>query len=304
METRAPVGWRIAAALVAVLPRAALRAIGALLGVIAFDVLRIRRAHVLASMKRAGIGGAADARRMFVSLGTGALEILWLAGRRKTKLDRIARVDGLETFERAHARGKGVVVATAHTGNWDVAACACAERTEISVVTKRLSARGLDAFWQSTRRSRGVGLIASDANVIPTLRKELSAGRSIALLVDQDPERRTSVVEADFLGAPALHDTLPATIAARAGAPIVVAFARREGSTHVVDILEVIDPPPRASAAWIEEATRRIAATLDAFVRRDPSCWLWLHRRWKTAGKHGARRIDAPQRATAQSPTW
>jgi KDO2-lipid IV(A) lauroyltransferase len=312
------VGWRIAAAIVALLPRAALRVIGALLGVIAFDVLRIRRAHVLSSMERAGIGGVRDARRMFVSLGTGALEILWLAGRSKTKLvapdgmgGGMARIDGLDVFERANAKGRGVVVVTAHTGNWDVSACACAEKTALTVVTKRLSARGLDAFWQSTRTRRGVRLVApgvrgvpaETSNVIKTLREDLGAGRTIALLVDQDPERTTSVVEADFLGAPALHDTLPATLAARAGAPIVIAFARREGSTHVVDILRAIDPPPRASAKWIEETTRAIAAELDAFVRRDPSVWLWLHRRWKSrrAAKPGAdARTDAIGHNAAQ----
>jgi KDO2-lipid IV(A) lauroyltransferase len=127
-----------------------------------------------------------------------------------------------------------------------------------------------------------VKLVAADANVLRALREELGAGRTVALLIDQDPERVTSVVEADFLGAPALHDALPATIAARAGAPIVIAFARREGDAHVVDILRAIDPPARASAKWIEETTRAVAAELDAFVRRDASNWLWLHRRWKS----------------------
>jgi len=290
--------WRIAAACIALLPRAVLRVLGTMLGVIAFDVLRIRRAHVLSSMARAGIGGARDARRMFASLGTGALEILWLAGRSKTKIvapegEGIARIDGLDVWEQAHAKGRGVVVVTAHTGNWDVSACACAEKTALTVVTKRLSARGLDAFWQSTRSRRGVRLVAADANVIRVLREDLGAGRTVALLVDQDPERTTSVVEADFLGAPALHDTLPATLAARAGAPLVIAFARREGDTHVVDILRAIDPPARASARWIEETTRAIAAELDAFVRRDASNWLWLHRRWKTRRATPAPRPEA-----------
>lgn len=292
--------WRVASAIVALFPRWFLRGFGAILGVVAFDVLRIRRAHVLAAMRRANVGGVRDARRMFVSLGFGALETLWLAGRKKTKLASIARIDGLEHFERAHAMGRGVVVVTAHTGHWDIAACACAEKTAISVVTKRLHARGLDAFWQSTRAERGLGLIAADADVIAKLRAELAANRTIALLIDQHPERRTSVMQADFLGAPALHDLLPATIAARAGAPIVVAFARREGMQHVVDILEHIDPPARPSAKWIEVTTGHIAARLDAFVRREPSCWLWLHRRWKPAPE---RRPRTPRHTAAQTAT-
>jgi lauroyl/myristoyl acyltransferase len=50
----------------------------------------------------------------------------------------------------------------------------------------------------------------------------------------------------------------------------------------VVEVVDVLFPPKRPSAAWIAEATRTIAAQLATFVRRDPSNWLWLHRRWKT----------------------
>ena len=63
-------GWRVAAAIVALLPRAALRMLGALLGVIAFDVLRIRRAHVLASMERAGVEPA-ELESIAVGVGPG-----------------------------------------------------------------------------------------------------------------------------------------------------------------------------------------------------------------------------------------
>jgi KDO2-lipid IV(A) lauroyltransferase len=89
-------------------------------------------------------------------------------------------------------------------------------------------------------------------------------------------------VSAPFLGEVAVHDTLAATIAARSGAPIVVAFAHRERSANVLEIVDVIEPPRDADRAWIESTTRAIAARLDAFVRAHPSSWLWLHRRWKT----------------------
>ena len=283
MQARSPRVWRVVAALIAIWPYRALRPLGALLAFVAFDVLRIRRRHVIASMARAGISDVRVARAAYRSLGAGALELLWLSGRPHASLDSIVHVQGWERFERAHALGRGVVVATAHTGNWDLAACACAERTDLAVVTKHLSSPSLDAFWQSTRARRGLSLIDRGDTVMREIRARLSAGGSVALLVDQDPERQRGVIDAEFLGATALHDTLPATLAARSGAPLVVAFARRlPTGTHVVEVVDVITPPERAGHAFIAEATRAIAASLDRFVRRDPSCWLWLHRRWKT----------------------
>jgi KDO2-lipid IV(A) lauroyltransferase len=305
-RARAPWKWRAVASLAALLPFRALPMIGALLAFVAFDLVRIRRRHVLHALARAGLGGAPVARSAYRSLGTGALELAWLAGRPRADLGAIAHVEGWDRFEEARAQGRGVIVATAHTGNWDLAACACAAKTPLAVVTKRLSARGLDAFWQTTRRHRGLTLLAAPlvqtrtpsaplvqtrtpsaplvagGGVLSSIRTLLARGEAVALLVDQDPERTSSVIEAPFLGAQALHDVLPATIAARTGAPIVVALARRQRHAHVVEIVEVLTPPPHAGHEWIELATRRIAAAVDAFVRRHPESWLWLHRRWKT----------------------
>ncbi len=280
-------GLRALAWLVGRLPWGALRPLGWLLGALAFDVLRIRRAHVLASMRRAGLEPDRHARASYVSLGVGVFELLWLTGRPDAPLAPVVRVDGWERFEQARALGRGVVVATAHTGNWDLAACACAARTPLAVVTKRLSTRGLDAFWQAARARRGLELIAApDGGVLAAIRAQLarpSHDGAIALLIDQDPERTRAVTAAPFLGEIALHDLLPATLAARRGAPIVLAFARREADgRHVVEIVDVLVPPRGANRAWIVEATRTIAARLDAFVRREPSQWMWLHRRWKT----------------------
>jgi KDO2-lipid IV(A) lauroyltransferase len=272
------------------LPWGALRPLGWALGVLAFDVVRIRRAHVIASMRRAGLDPRAHARASYVSLGIGVFELLWLTGRPRASLEPLVRLEGWDRFEAARALGRGVVVATAHTGNWDLAACACAARTDLAVVTKRLSARGLDAFWQRARAGRGLDLIAApDGGVLAGARARLDRGSSIALLVDQDPERTRGVSEAWFLGAPAACDRLPATLAARRGAPLVLALARREGATHVVEIVDVWTPKGPADAAWIDEATRALATRLDAWVRARPSQWMWLHRRWKT-------RLASPKR--------
>lgn len=276
---------RVIARVIALLPFAALPAVGRVVAFLAFDVLRIRRAHVQSALARAGLPPVA--REVYQNLGASALELLWLSARSSADVSTLVTIDGHARFREASSRGRGVIVATAHTGNWDLTACACASVTPLTVVTKRLSSRSVDRLWQETRAARGVDLIAApEGSVFRRARERLSLGRSVAVLIDQDPERTHSVVDAPFLGELALHDTFAATLAARTGAPIVVAFARRD--PHVVEVINVIIPPPRASRAWIERTTREIAAHLDSFVRRAPASWLWLHRRWKTQLGQGA----------------
>jgi Kdo2-lipid IVA lauroyltransferase/acyltransferase len=136
-------------------------------------------------------------------------------------------------------------------------------------------------FWQSTRGSLGVRL--SDARgALVRARAVLSRGGAAAMMIDQVPSRRSHAVETDFLGRPVLVDRAPATLAASTGAPLVVAASRRDSTgDHVLQVLAVLEPPPRAGRAWAVEASVAATRALEAFVRDYPSQWLWMHRRWK-----------------------
>ena len=242
-------------------------------------VLRVRRAHVVASLERAEIADAGSvASEMYRSLGLGVVELLAMALFPGRMLSRV-RIDrrALALFE----AGRGVVVATAHTGNWDLAACAAASRLPLWVITKRLSVRALDTFWQRLRARRGVRLV-SEGRAAGAAVKALARGEAVAALIDQAPERARGVTLVPFLGQIAEVDLAPALIAMRARAPLAAVFARRlaDGS-HVVELARVIEPPPRSSRAWAEQAMRTVTQDLETFVRRHPEQWLWMHRRWK-----------------------
>jgi len=251
----------------------------------------MRRAHL--------VDVPALARAMYASLGTAVFEFLWIAGRRTVPGHAIALSDGVRAALREHGRlpapdrsaytprppggpTRGLVIATAHTGNWDFVACALGrEQIHLSVVTKRLSLSWLDRFWQDRRRSFGVELIHGEGAFARAI-DAVDRGRAVGVMIDQVPERRSAVSYLDFLGAPARCDTMPALLAARTGAPLLLALGRRtrEGR-HAVDLRLRLDPPARPDRRWVEEATRALNAALEEFIREEPAQWLWLHRRWK-----------------------
>lgn len=235
-------------------------------------------------MRAAGLEPRVHAARMYASLGRGVFELLWLACRGRDAL-REAAVVPAESEARlgeAQSLGRGVVLAASHTGNWDLAAAAIAQRVPLVVVTKRLSVRALDAFWQSTRRALGIELVTQDG-AMTAARRALARGAAVATMIDQVPARQRHGLVAPFLGRDAWLDKTPATLAARAGAPLVAAASfRRPDGVHELHALTVLTPPPDAGAAWIAEATRAVNEALEAFVRAHPESWLWMHRRWKT----------------------
>lgn len=257
------------------------RSFAALLAFVVGDALRVRRRHVESAMVRAGVDDASRwARQMYRNLALGLCELFLMALRPSSRA--FAGVALPEpTMAEIAAWGRGAVVATAHTGNWDVCACAVARVAPLSIVTKTLRVRWLDALWQGARRRKSVKLLeigGAARRAFDALRR----GELVAMLIDQAPERRRAVVCTRFLGAPAWVDLAPALVAVRARAPLVIAFPfRRHDGTHAIDVARILLPPKGANRAWAERAMIEATELLEDFVRRRPDQWLWMHRRWK-----------------------
>jgi len=274
---------RLLAAITGRLPWGALRGLGAIVGWTAGSLLGIRRSHVVKAMEAARVDRPARAARaMYRSLGVSAMEFLWLAARSEPA-DLHARLatEAAPLWARAMAGGRGAVIAASHTGNWDLAACAIAARAPLLVVTKHLSAAGIDRFWQEARARQGV-MLTPGAGAMKSAKGVLRRGGAVAMMIDQVPSCERVGVKTEFLGRIVLVDRGPAALAARERVPLVVAAARREpGGDHVLHVLDVIEPPERPGRAWIDAATIAATRALDRFVRAHPSQWLWMHRRWR-----------------------
>lgn len=264
----------------AVGPFGVARALGAALGVVVGQGLRVRRRHVIESVRRAGIQNAdAVADGMYRCLGQGLGELICMAVRPRGPLPDGIEID--EAVRRLLAARRGIVLATAHTGNWDLMACAVAAQVPLTVVTKRLSIGMLDRFWQNARARRGVRLVSAGAAGL-VARRALADGQAVAMIIDQAPERTRGVMVTPFLAQLAEVDLAPAFVAMRARVPLALVVAERlPHGRHRAVLLAKFDPPARPCRDWAVESMRQATAALEAHVRGRPEQWLWMHRRWK-----------------------
>jgi KDO2-lipid IV(A) lauroyltransferase len=273
---------------VGLLPRSAIPALGAFLGWFVGSVLGIRRGHVERSMKLAGIVRSRApvlARMMYRSLGQSLVEMLWLAAHPKVAASQMASLDEYSRSVLGAARegGRGLVLATAHTGNWELAAAALAEAYPLTVVTKPMSVGWVDRFCRSARAARGIALAMPD-EAIRRSREALSRGELVAMLIDQVPAHVSHSVVVEFLCGKADVDRAPAALAAAMRAPLAVAVSRRrEDGTQALEILELLEPPDRDRRVWAKEATQTATRALERWVHAHPNEWLWMHRRWRPA---------------------
>lgn len=188
------------------------------------------------------------------------------------------RYEGFEHYEEARRRGRGVLFATAHLGNWELSAFAHALMAEpMYVVVRPLDNPLLDAWAERRRRFSGNQVIGKKDPARGILRA-LAANEAVGILIDQNTSPQEGVF-VDFFGVKACAHAGFARLAARSGAAVIPGFALwSPGENRYV--LRFYPPVPMMGDAAAD--TQRLHAHLESVIRDYPDQWLWIHRRWKT----------------------
>lgn len=267
-------------------PRALARFNAWLLGNFLFLVLGRRRRIAEGNLReRLGLdrrAAARTARRNFCRIVGNFVDFMRLPYFTEKRRHRWMTVEGMEHLRGALKRKGGVILASAHTGPWELtSAYLSAEVAPGAALATRQHNRLVDAFLNKLRGKAGLDVVFVDEELRPVVRA-LKKNRILYVLADQDAGPSGEFLE--FLGAPASFHRGPAFFAYKLGVPVCFGFARREegGRLHAQ-----IFPPLSADrsadeAEEIRRLTAEYARALEDWVRRFPADWYWLHRRWKT----------------------
>jgi KDO2-lipid IV(A) lauroyltransferase len=214
------------------------------------------------------------------NVSTSMLELFKLARMKPQQIMGLVEVEGEEFLRAAAEQGKGVIVATAHYGNWELlGAVIRLLGYPLAVVAADARDPKTAALINQARRALGMQVLARDQ--LQAMLKALRRGEVLGLLPDQHYAVGGELLT--FLGRPAYTALGPAVLALRSGAPLLVAFARRksDGRFRVVfhPPLSVPDLLDRAEAA--RQLMQKVNDALSEEIRRHPEQWLWLHRRWR-----------------------
>ena len=188
------------------------------------------------------------------------------------------RYEGLENFEIALARGKGVLVATGHFGNWELSAFAHAFLVEpMHVVVRPIDNARVDALVERRRALSGNHVIQKQDAARGILRA-LKAGEAVGILIDQNTSPQEGVF-IDFFGVKACAGNAFVKLAHHSGAAVVPGYAlwSHDEGRYVLHF-----EPEVAMTGDVQTDTQRVHTRLEAAIRKHPDQWLWIHRRWKT----------------------
>ena len=271
------------------LPRPVARAIGILLGLSVYALHgRLRRVG-LRNLELAFPEMPEHERRRvlrgeFISLGRQLAEVCLFPRYTHENVGDVVVYDGFENFERAYARGKGVLFLTGHLGAWELSAFAHSLNGHpLSIVMRSLDNPYIDALVQRYRTMHGNRTVDKD-DFVRGLLAAMHKGETVGILMDTNMTPPQGVF-VDFFGIPACTASGLARIALRTDAAVVPGFTVWDPKQRKY-ILR-FDPPVELIRTGDDQAdilanTAAFTAIIETFVRRYPEQWLWVHRRWKT----------------------
>jgi Kdo2-lipid IVA lauroyltransferase/acyltransferase len=221
------------------------------------------------------------ARSVYRELGKNLFDMFLLPRLSKSVFDQIVRHDPLDQLRKEYVKGKGCIMVTAHTGCFQMQLHFMAfHGFKVFAIGKKMHDEEFDNIVRSTRSGESIKYMDRSESPRKIVRY-LQEGNLFGVLIDQD----TSVegVFADFMGITAYTPSGPVKMAMKLAVPLFVVTTARQGDdTHHV----FIDGPVhlRESGDFEEDLVHNVTmvnSLICRTIRRYPSQWVWMHRRWK-----------------------
>jgi len=177
---------------------------------------------------------------------------------------------------------KGVLLLTAHYGNFEIMGYLLGMfGFDLYSIARPLDNKFINKWLYGVREKKGQKII--DKKGASDLMEDIVRdGAAIGFIADQDAGRKGVFV--DFFGKPASTYKSIGLIAIQYDMPISVAMSRRVGNEFFfeIEVGRVILPEEwKDKDNQLQWVTQEFSTAMEDLIRKDPSQYWWLHRRWK-----------------------
>jgi KDO2-lipid IV(A) lauroyltransferase len=223
-------------------------------------------------------------RDCFTLIAKSAIELMFLMDRPRLLKERVG-LGGRENLETALSGGRGVILVSAHFGNFPLLLARLSlEGYKAAGIMRPMHDERVEKFFLAKRNKMKVKTIYSQprrACVEETIRA-LRNNEIVFIPIDQN--FGSGGVYVDFFGRKAATATGPVILARRTGAAILACFIIRQKD----DTQRIIFEPPidikegSNSQETVQINIQRLTDIIESYIRRYPAEWGWIHRRWKS----------------------
>ncbi len=222
-------------------------------------------------------------KETFIMLGKNAGDVLRA---RKVKsledLNKFLITHGIENFEMASGKGKGVIFLTCHLGAFDLQITNMALRgLKPNIIGTPLKDERLNDLLFNYRNAYGAVAVERGRETLRLIKALKSAG-SIAILIDQDTKVKSRFV--DFFGMKAATPVGATILAMKTGAAVVPTYIHlgKDNKQHMHILPEIPLVLTGDEEKDMVVNTQTFTRFIEEQVRAHPAQWVWMHERWKT----------------------
>lgn len=223
------------------------------------------------------------AKMVFVMLGKNAGDIFRsMEVKSLTDLQKSLTTTGLENYDKAKLKNKGIIFLTCHLGAFDLQITNMALRgLKPNIIGTTLKDARLNDLLMNYRNAFGAIAIERGRETF-RLMKALKSGGAIAILIDQDTNVKS--VPVDFFGKKASTPIGAAVMALKTGASVIptTIYLGADNLQHMEIFPEIPIISTGNEEADILTNTQRFTTFIEQQIRKHPEQWVWMHERWKT----------------------
>ncbi|MBR5913191.1 MAG: lysophospholipid acyltransferase family protein [Selenomonadaceae bacterium] len=220
-----------------------------------------------------------------VNLGSIAMEVLNFP-RLKGMMKSYVKIVGLkyltDYINSPNRNGRGAVIATCHSDNWELMGGAFAQYgIPLVGVAKKQKSAGADRFINEFRTM--IGMHITYRSGVREMYKMMDEGHFIGLIMDQDVGRNDGVI-VKFFNRATNYVTGAASMSRFKSIPIFPAFMHKNSDgTHTLEVLPPLTVEKTSDKrADIFQMTQKLATLTEEHIKKYPEEWFWLHDRWKS----------------------
>ena len=218
-----------------------------------------------------------EARRTFHYFGKYLVDFFRFTRMSMHDVKRTVSTEHVERIEQAVGMGRGVLVVTAHLGNWEIGGAALAAMGyPVNGIFMPTRSKKTNALFQRRREARGLKVFPLGEAARESL-KALRRKEFVGLLGDRDYSGGGARVP--LFGVPTRLPSGPARLCLKTGAPILMGFLlRRDDDTFLMRIYPPITAEEYGSISEIQGA---ICDVLEQAIGEDPCQWFMFDEFWQ-----------------------
>ena len=270
--------------LVCLLPYKIINYIGDIIGGLTWYIVpkkrkQMAKQNIMLALDKNEVAAEIIAKKSWTRFGAMIMEVLYFP-KIKQDINKYVEIQGREYLDEALKQGKGIVLATAHSGNWELLGGGLAlNGYQIVGVAQKQTNGSMDKFINEYRKI--IGMNIQYKNGVKEMIRLLVKGNVIGLLMDQNAGKDGVLVE--FFKRKTSTPQGPAFLAITNDAPIIPMFITKTSKgVHKIIIHPYIGVKrTKDKKNDINIITEKLTKIIEEHIKEYPEEWFWLHNRWK-----------------------